>query len=41
MRRALRWMAWTLLAILTFSLATDWDYWVELVAGHGPIEAGL
>ena len=41
MRRALRWMAWTLLAILTFSLATDWDYWVELVAGHGPIEAGV
>ena len=41
MRRALRWMAWTLLAILTLSFATDWDNWVELVAGHGPIEAGL
>jgi hypothetical protein len=41
MRRALRWMAWTLLAILTFSFATDWDNWVELVAGPGPIEAGV
>jgi hypothetical protein len=34
-------MACTLLAVLTLGFATDWDNWVELVAGHGPIKAGL
>jgi hypothetical protein len=41
MRRALRWMAWTLLTMLVLGFGTTSDFWMELLRGREPLKPGM